>query len=84
MSKKIKLGEIKIQSFVTNLEPQKLRHLKGGDCGCGCGAGCECTCAALCTEETCETCIGTPCRDPNYTWYTSPCKCTNNPENCPW
>jgi hypothetical protein len=71
MGKKMRLENLKVKSFITNLEPAKMTKLKGGDT---CGSECESL------EGTCE---GTPCRPPDYTWWTSPCKCTNDPQICP-
>jgi hypothetical protein len=72
MSKKVKLEEIKIQSFITSLGSERMTKLKGGT---GSTEGTDCTL---------ETCVGTPCRPPDYTYWTTPCKCTNDPHNCPW
>lgn len=75
MSKKMKLnlGELKVTSFLTSLERNEVRKLRGGgpdteqECSvdsCTCGTFCECVTVIPNCTNTCESC--TVCPPPTF------------------
>lgn len=55
--KKIKLSELKIQSFVTQLDTHRAYTAKGGATGFGCDASIKIAClsqgAQICSDDSC-------------------------------
>lgn len=73
---KVNLGELKVKSFLTSLEKNEERKLKGGgpdtvqDCSldsCTCQTFCECVTQIPNCTDTCESC--TTCPPQTFKWY---------------
>lgn len=73
MPKKVKLKDLKVKSFVTQLDPGQKKKLKAGATGC-CDTLPQVTCW---TVETCNTCDCTP-----TCGCTDTCNCTNTCNTC--
>ena len=77
---KIKLPELKVQSFVTSLDDEQLQQINGAGVNHGTTLpGCpDTTFAEWCSGIGCsQTC--TACSTTDHLPYTEPCGCTTEP-----